>query len=47
MDLITRGQTLRTKANIYRIARDMGFVINVPEISLHFLANSRELMSAR
>lgn len=30
MDLITRGQTLRTKANIYRTARDMGFVINVP-----------------
>ena len=30
MDLITRGQTLRTKANIYRTARDMGFIINVP-----------------
>lgn len=30
MDLITRGQTLRTKSNIYRTARDMGFVINVP-----------------
>lgn len=30
MDLITRGQTLRTKANIYRTCREMGFVINVP-----------------
>ncbi len=30
MDLITRGQTLRTKANIYRTCRDLGFVINVP-----------------
>jgi DNA polymerase delta subunit 1 len=30
MDLITRGQTLRTKANIYRTARDLGFIINVP-----------------
>jgi DNA polymerase elongation subunit (family B) len=30
MDLITRGQTLRTKANIYRMCRELGFVINVP-----------------
>lgn len=32
MDLITRGQTLRTKANIYRMCRqdDIGMVINVP-----------------
>lgn len=31
MDLTTRGQTLRTKSNIYRMCREQGFVINVPQ----------------
>ncbi len=30
IDLIARGQTIRTKSNIYRVARDRNMIINIP-----------------